>query len=333
MRARPLPPITRRRAIAALAGPLVGAAAAPGGAQTAWPSRAVRLVVPLPPGGSPDLCARVLGERLQPLLGQPIVVENRVGANGGIAREFVARQPADGHTLLMTESAHVMTASFSRLSYDAIRDFTPIAPVARTPFVLAVTPALGVNSVAELIALARARPGQLNYGSSGTGAPHHFAVEMLRSLTGIDVVHVPYKGSAAMVPALLSGEIAFVVGGVNSLLPHLAGGRLKALAVAGSARTAALPEVPTLAEAGPLPGYAMDVWVGLVGPAGLPRPVVERLSTEVAQLLREGEPAAERLRAAGLDPWTGGPERLAAAMQADLDKFTRIARDARMKAD
>jgi tripartite-type tricarboxylate transporter receptor subunit TctC len=301
-------------------------------AQARWPSRPVKVIVPLPPGGSPDFTARLLSERLQASLGQPLVVENKVGANGGIAREFVAHQPNDGYTLLMTESTHVMTASFGKQAYDPIKDFEPVVLVANTPFVLAVNSSLGVNTLPELVALAKARPGKLNYGTSGNGAPHHFASEMLRSAAGIEVVHVPYKGSAAIIPALLSNEIAFTIGGINSLLPHFRSGRVKALAVAGARRTAVMPELPTIAEAGPLPGFAMDVWVGLVGPAGLPRAVVERLNAEVNRMLRE-EDSRAKLLAVGLEPVGGPPDALAATMRSDLEKFARIAAAANIKAD
>jgi tripartite-type tricarboxylate transporter receptor subunit TctC len=299
--------------------------------QTPYPNHPVKLVVPLPPGGSPDFMARLVAERLQPALGQPFVVENKVGANGGIAREFVARQPNDGYTLLMTESSHVMTAGLSKLSYEPLKDFEPVLLLARTPFVLAVNASLGVNTLGEFIALARSRPGKLNYGTSGNGAPHHFAAEMLRNATGIDVVHVPYKGSAAIIPALLSDEIAFTIGGINSLLPHFRSGRLKALGLAGANRTPVMPELPTMAEAGPLPGYAVDIWVGLVGPAGMPRTVVERLNGELNRLMRDRE-TREKMIAVGLEPVGGTPEQMAATMRSDLDKFTQLAKAANIKA-
>jgi tripartite-type tricarboxylate transporter receptor subunit TctC len=319
--------LNRRRVLASSL-LLTGAARA----QASWPTRPIKMIVPLPPGGSPDFSARLVSERLQGPLGQALVVENKVGANGAIAREFVARQPGDGYTLLMTESAHVMTASFGKQPVDPIKDFEPIVMVARTPFVLAVNASLGVNTLAEFIALARSRPGQLNYGSAGNGAPHHFAAEMLRSAARIEVVHVPYKGSAAIIPALLANEIAFTIGGINSLLPHFRSGKLKALAVAGAQRTPVMPELPTIAEAGPLPGFAMDVWVGLVGPAGVPRAVVERLNAEVNRMLRDDE-ARAKLLAVGLEPVGGAPDAMGAMMRSDLDKFARIATAAHIKAD
>jgi tripartite-type tricarboxylate transporter receptor subunit TctC len=327
-----MPDMTKRRSVLALAA-LAAAIPARVLAQGTYPNRTVKVVVPLPPGGSPDYSARLVAERLQAVLGQAFVVENKPGANGGIAREFTARQPADGYTLLMTESSHVMGAAFAKQSYDPIRDFEPVALVVNTPFVLAVNPSLGVGSLNELIALARARPGKLNYGSSGMGSPHHFSAEMLRSMTGIDIVHVPYKGSAAIIPALLAGEIELTVGGINSLLPHFRSGRLKALAIAGATRTQVMPELPTIAEAGPLPGYAVDIWVGLVGPAGMPRAIVERLNTEVNRLVRDPDIVRDRLLAVGLDPLGGTPAQFGATMKADLEKYAAVAKAANMKVD
>ena len=299
-------------------------------AEAAYPAHPAKMVVPLPPGGSPDYTARLVSDRLQSVLGQPFVVENKPGANGSIAREFTARATPDGYTLLMTESSHVMSPALVKPSYDPIRDFEPIVQAVNTPFVLAVNSSLGVGSLRELIALAKKKPGQLAYGSSGIGAPHHFAAELLRSMTGIDVLHIPYTGSAAIIPALLANEIAFTIGGINSLLPHFKSGKLKALAVASAQRTQVMPELPTIAEAGPLPGYAIDIWVGLVGPAGLPPAVVKRLNAEVNKLVRDPAFARDKLLAVGLDPLGGTPEQFGAIMKADLQKYAAIAKAAGM---
>src|SRR5713226_1417316 len=239
---------------AVLALPLGGARAQGG----AWPSRPMRFIVPLPPGGSPDYLSRLLAEHLQPVLGQPLVVENKPGAGGNIAREFVARQPADGYTILMSESSHIMAAGIgAKLPYDPIKDFQPISLAPTIPFGLTVNSSMPVHSLKEFLDYAKSAPRPLTYGTAGIGAPHHFATELLRSMTGINVVHVPYKGSAGIIPALLSGEIDFSIAAVNSLLPHFKSGKLRpiAIAIAGSSRTAILPDVPTIAEAGPLPGY------------------------------------------------------------------------------
>src|SRR5207249_1104580 len=253
-----------RTLIALAAGAVLALVAGESTAQSgAWPSRPIRFVVPLPPGGSPDYLSRLLAERLQPALGQPLVVENKPGAGGNIAREFVAKQPADGYTILMSESSHVMAAGIgAKLPYDPIKDFEAISLAATIPFGLTVNSSMPVHSLKEFIAYAKASQRPLTYGTAGIGSPHHFAVELLRSMTAINVVHVPYKGSAGIIPALLTGEIDFSIAAVNSLLPHFKSGKLRPIAMAGSSRTAILPEVPTIAEAGPLPGYTVDVWLG-----------------------------------------------------------------------
>jgi len=297
-----------------------------------WPSRPIKFVVPLPPGGSPDYLSRLLAERLQPVLGHPLVVENKPGAGGNIAREFVAKQPADGYTILMSESSHVMAAGIgAKLPYDPIKDFEPVSLAATIPFGLTVNSSMPVHSLKEFIAYAKASPRPLTYGTAGIGSPHHFAVELLRSMTGINVVHVPYKGSARIIPALLSGEIDFTIAAVNSLLPHFKSGKLRPIAMAGSARTAILPEVPTIAEAGPLPGYTVDVWLGIMAPAGTPRPVIDRLSGEINRVVRDPQIVKERLNTVGLEAVGTTPEQLLEVMKTDLAKYTKVAREAQIK--
>ena len=295
----------------------------------AWPSRPIRFVVPLPPGGSPDYLSRLLSERLQPVLGQPLVVENKPGAGGNIAREFVARQPADGYTILMSESSHVMAAGIgAKLPYDPIKDFQPISLAATIPFGLTVNASMPVRSLKEFLDFAKAAPRSLTYGTAGVGAPHHFAAELLRSMTGINIVHVPYKGSAGIIPALLSGEIDFTIGAVNSLLPHFKAGKLRPIAMAGSSRTAILPEVPTIAEAGPLPGYAVDVWLGVMALAGAPRPIIDRLSNEINRIIRDPQIIEDRLTPVGLESVGTTPEQFLDVMKAELAKYAKVARDA-----
>jgi tripartite-type tricarboxylate transporter receptor subunit TctC len=321
-------------ALAAAAGLCAGVASAqPASAGSgAWPSRPLRIVVPLPPGGSPDYLARLLSEKLQPVLGQPLVVENKPGASGHIAREFVAKAPADGYTLLMSEASHVISAAVgAKLPYDPIKDFAPVALVATIPFGLTVNSGMPVHTLREFVERAKAAPRPLTYGTAGVGSPHHFAVELLRSSTGIEVVHVPYKGSAGIIPALLSGEIDFTIAAVNSLLPHFKSGKLRPIAMAGSSRTAALPDVPTIAEAGPLPGYAVDVWLGVMAPAATPRPVVERLNAEINKIVRDPQVVKERLNTVGLEALGSTPERMLEVMKAELAKYAKVARDANIK--
>jgi tripartite-type tricarboxylate transporter receptor subunit TctC len=269
------------------------------------------------------------------VLGQPIVVENKPGAGGTIGREFVARAAPDGYTLVMSESAHVLSASLgAKLPYDPIKDFEPIALTGVIPFVLAVNASFPAQTLNEFIAAAKARPGTLTYGTAGIGSPHQFAAELLATMSGAQFVHVPYKGSAGIIPALLANEISFTIGAVNSLLPHFRSGKLRALAVASSNRSAAIPDVPTIAEAGPLPGYAVDIWLGVLAPAGTPRPIVERLNVEINRVIGDPQIVRERLLPVGLEPVTpGSPERFLEVMKADLEKYTKVARDAKMKAE
>ena len=314
-----------------LASSLLALAASEAPAQQ-WPSRSIRFVVPLPPGGSPDYLSRLLAEHLQPVLGQPFVVENKPGAAGNIARDFVAKAPADGYTILMSESAHIMSAAVgAKLPYDPINDFQPISLAATIPFGLTVNSAMPVHTLNEFIAYTKKSPKPLTYGTAGIGAPHHFAVELLRSMTGIDVVHVPYKGSAGIIPALLSGEIDFTIAAENSLLPHYKSGKLRPIAIAASSRTAILPDVPTIAEAGPLPGYAVNVWLGVMAPAGTPRPIVDRLNAEVNKIVRDPQVIKERLNTVGLEAVGSTPEQLLETMKTELAKYTKVARDANIK--
>jgi tripartite-type tricarboxylate transporter receptor subunit TctC len=297
-----------------------------------WPSRPIRFVVPLPPGGSPDYLSRLLAERLQTVLGQALVVENKPGAAGNIARDFVAKAPPDGYTILMSESAHIMSAAVgARLPYDPIKDFEPISLVATIPFALTVNSSMPVRTLNEFIEYTKKSSRPLTYGTAGVGAPHHFAVELLRSMTGIDVVHVPYKGSAGIIPALLSGEIDFSIAAVNSLLPHFKSGKLRPIAIAASSRTAILPEVPTIAEAGPLPDYAVNVWLGVMAPAATPRPIVDRLNTEINKVVHDPQIVKERLNPVGLEAVGSTPEQLLEVMKAELAKYTQVARGANIQ--
>jgi len=297
-----------------------------------WPNHSIRFVVPLPPGGSPDYLARLLAEHLQPVLGQPFVVENKPGAAGNIARDFVAKAPADGYTILMSESAHVMSAAVvAKLPYDPIKDFEPISLAATIPFGLTVNSNMPVHSLKEFIEYSKKSPKPLTYGTAGVGSPHHLAVELLRSMTGINVVHVPYKGSAGIIPALLSGEIDFTIAAENSLLPHYKSGKLRPIAIAAPTRTAILPDVPTIAEAGPLPGYAVTVWLGVMAPAGTPRPIIDRLNAEINKVVRDPQVVKERLNTVGLEPVGSTPEQLLETMKAELAMYTKVARDAHIK--
>jgi len=304
--------------------------AVPATAQT-YPSRLVRIVVPLPPGGSIDLTARIVAEKMAAALGQSVVVENRTGASGIIATELVAKSAPDGHTLLMANTAHVINPSlFTRLPYDPIRDFAPVALTTSVHFALVVHPSLPASSVKGFIALARARPGTVTYASAGNGAPHHLAMELLQSMTGTKLTHVPYKGAGQFVPALVSGEVVSVIGAINSLLPHVRSGRLRALGMAGPRRTPLLPEVPVIAET--LPGFALDNWGGVLAPAGTPRAVVERLNGEILRALREPQ-VRDVLVAQGIEVTPSSPEAFQDLMRSQLAKWSRVVAEAGVKSE
>ncbi len=310
-----------------------GLAAAPfANAQAPYPSKTIRFIVPLIPGGGNDLLARILAERMTPVFHQPVVVENRPGAGGNVGTEYVARQPADGYTILMTSPTHVINPAFYlKLPYDPIRDFVPISLVATIPFVLTVNADVPAHNVKELIALARAQPGKLTYGTTGLGTPHHLSMEMLRSATGIDVVQVPYKGAGALVPALVSGEIAMTIGALNSLLPHIHSGRVRALATAAPTRTPTLPEIPPMAEAAGIPGYGMVSWFGVLAPAATPGAIVARLNTETNRIIQDPQVAKEKLAPVGLEPVGTTPEAFGEVLKTELVKYAKVAKEAGIK--
>ncbi len=299
-----------------------------------WPTRPIKIIVPLTPGGSNDFLARLFAEQLQSRLGQPVVVENKPGAGGNVGTEFVAKQPADGYTILISSNTHVVNLSFfAKLPYDPIKDFEPISLVATIPFVFAVNANLPAKTVKEFVALAKAKPGTFTYGSAGIGTPHQLAAELLNVRAGIDMVHVPYKGAAGIVPALLASEITCTIGAMNSLLPHIRSGKLRALAVAPATRTPLLPDVPTIAEAGPFADFAVDIWLGVLAPAGTPRPIIERLNTEINRIVRDPQIMKDRLNPIGIESVGTTPERYMDIMKTDIVKYARIVKEAKIKVE
>jgi len=243
-----------------------------------YPTGPVRMIVPFPAGGGIDNMGRIVGQKLTDVLGKPIVIENRGGANGMIGSEIVAKSPKDGYTLLFNGANFVTTPSlFSKATYDPIRDFEPISLVSLAPNILVVHPSLPARSVPELIAVAKARPGQVQYAGSGSGSTPHLAAELFRTMAGLDIVHVPYKGASPALVDLIGGHIDFYFGGISGVLPHAKSGKVRVLAVTSVRRSAQLPETPTVSEAA-LPGYDITTWFGVMGPAGIPRGIVSRLS-------------------------------------------------------
>ena len=316
-------------ALLALPGALVSAEA---GASEAWPARPVRWIVPFPAGGPVDLIARPVAQRLGESWGQPVVLDFRPGGGSMIGSEAVARAAPDGYTMLATVAQHAINpAIHARMPYDTVRDFTPLVQVASSPFMLVVNPALPVRSVRELLATARARPGQLTYASAGSGSLNHLAGEMLRTVGKVDVVHVPYKGGAPAVTDVVGGHVAFMFSNIVGVAAQVKAGRLRPLAVTTATRSALLPDLPTMAESG-LPGFDAESWAGVLGPAGLPRAVVDRTAREIDRLLKAPD-LRDALRAQGAEAVGGTPEQFAARIATDLARWAKVARESGARAD
>jgi tripartite-type tricarboxylate transporter receptor subunit TctC len=292
-----------------------------------YPAKPVHMVVPFAAGGVVDTTARLFAPRLADGLGQPVIIDNRPGAGGNIAAELVAKAPADGYTVLITTHGHAISPGlYKHLPFDPVRDFVPITQITSSYLVLVSAPKLPVSSVRELIALARAKPGKLNYGSTGLGAPPHLVAELFKQTTGIDMVHVPYKGDAPMYLALLAGEIDVAFGPLGNAIGHIRSGKLRALAMTNPRRSPEIPDVPTMVEAG-VPHFELTGWLGLFAPAGTPRPAIDRLYAEMAKTLAAPE-VRERLPALGYEPVGSRPDEFAARYKADLALYARIIRDA-----
>lgn len=293
-----------------------------------WPSKPVRMVVAFPPGGSTDIAVRVLAERIAPALGQPVLVENRAGASGNVAAEYVARQPADGHLVLATADALASTPHLFKLAFDPAREFVPVVQLTRQPVVLAAHPSAGVNTVAELIALAKSKPG-LAYATSGAGSIQHMAAEWFAKLAGIQLTHIPYKGGGQAVTDLVGGQVPLGSLGNTPLLPHYRAGKIRILAQTTRARSASLPEVPTYEEAG-LRGLVLEQWLGLFVAAGSPPAAVARLNAEIGKAL--AEPAVrERFAQNGLEPVGGTSQEFARLYGDDYEKYGRLIRELNIK--
>jgi tripartite-type tricarboxylate transporter receptor subunit TctC len=297
-----------------------------------YPTRPVRMVVPFSPGGSTDTLARIVGQKLTERSGQPVIIENRAGAGGHIGAEQVAKSAPDGYTLLLGGVPHAISASlYSKLPYDMARDLTAIAEVASFPSAIVLHPSLPANSVKELIALARARPGRLSFGSAGIGSPNHLSLELFQAMAGISMVHVPYKGSGQLVGDLLAGQVQLASMGLPVAVPHVQSGKLRAIAVTGAARSPLLPEVPTVSEAG-LPGFEVTSWYGVFGPAGLPAGIVAKLNSEIGSAVTAPE-VKERLAALGAEPSVKAPDQFARYVRQEITKWAKVVKDSGAKAE
>lgn len=297
-------------------------------AAAAFPERAVRIIVPFPPGGSNDVIARILGQRLSEIWKQPVVIENRAGAGGNVGAEGVARSPADGYTLLLAAPGPlaINPSLFQRMNFDPLKDFAPVALAASVPIVLAVNPQVRATTVAELIALAKAEPGKLHFGSSGAGSTNHLAGELFKTLAGINIVHVPYRGAAPAMNDLVAGHIPFMFDNMPAIRPQVAGGRIRALAVAGATRSPLYPNLPTMAEAG-VTGFEASAWFGLVAPAGTPADVMKVLVETTAAVLKEPGIVA-RFAELGAEPGTVSGEAFGRFLKTESDKWSGIVRAA-----
>jgi len=293
-------------------------------ADTAWPKQAIKIVVTFTPGGAPDILARVLAESWQKSLGVPVLVENRPGYGGNIGADLVAKSEPDGYTLLIgTVGIHAINgALYDKLSFHPINDFTPISFLASTPNVLVVNKKLGVNNLHELIELAKAKPNELTFGSSGVGTSLHMSGELFKEMTSVQIRHIPYKGRAQSLPDLLSGRISMLFDNLSSSLPLIKAGEVKALAVTTLKRSPATPEIPTMAEQG-LPGFEATSWFSLMAPANLPPVLQQRLNTLTRQTLNQTE-VKNKLRASGLEPAPGSPQELNKLIQSETNKWGRV---------
>ncbi len=325
-------PDLRRSALrAALALMLSGASFASALAQVAYPNKPIRIIVPSTPAGVLDNVARTLALRLPDHLGQPIVIENKGGAGGNIGAEAAARSPADGYTLFIGFNAThgANQALFGKLSYDPVADFVPVSLLAAVPNIVSVHPSVPVNSLVELVALAKARPGKLSYASSGNGTSTHLAAEMFKATAGIDMVHVPYKGSAPAVADVVAGQVPVIVDSVASSAAQVKAGKLKALATTSPSRLAVLPELPTVAESG-YPGFQSTAWVGLLAPAGTPKAIIDQIHAAVVKVMALPE-TRERMAGFGAEITTSTPEEFASHIRSEMSKLGKVVREANIK--
>jgi len=318
----------RRRMVHAIA--LTTLALAGGNAMAqAWPAKPISLIVPFPPGGTTDVLARALGEKLSQSLGQPVIVESKPGAGATLGADYVAKSKADGYTLLVGAVHHtIATSVYKKLPYDFQKDFAPITTVALVPNVLVVNAATPVKNVVELVALAKTQPGKLNYGSNGNGTAQHLIGTQFQNITGTDIIHIPYKGSGPLATDLLGGQITMSFDTVTPVLQHIKGGKLRALAVTTAKRSSALPDVPTLDEAG-LKGFNIGTWFGVLAPVATPKDVVARLNTEMVKVIQSPE-FRKRMEEIGAEPIGNSASDMATQIKVETEKFAKLVKDAKV---
>ncbi len=315
-----------------LAAGILMAVAASATAQPAYPTKPIRIIVPFPSGGSTDAVARIVGQKLTESWGQQVLVENRGGGNTIIGSDAAAKSPPDGYTVLLTTNAHIINPNlFFNLPYDTIKDFAPVATITSGELALALHPSVPANNLQEFIALAKAKPGQFNYASSGIGNPNHLAAEMFNLMANVRMQHVPYKGGGPALADLIGGQVQVHFATPITALPHIKSGKLKAIAVSGANRISVLPEMPTFTEAG-LPGLDIKFWQAVFAPAGTPKPIVDKLSKELARIVALPD-VREKLSSQGLEPFYSTPEQFAKLIKADLTRFAKLIKAANIKID
>lgn len=314
-------------AAACLACPLPVSAQTPGG----YPSKPIRFVVGFSPGGTTDILARALGQKLSESMGQPVVIENRPGANTSIATELVARAAPDGHTILLNAQGHATNATLMKLAFDPIKDFAFVSLVAETQNLIVLHPSFPPRTVRELIAFSRKHPGEVNYASSGTGTTVHLSAELFQLMTGIKWVHIPYKGGAPAMTEMLGGQTSLMFGSMLTVIGHARAGKLRAIAVTGERRATGLPDIPTVAESG-VPGYNVTAWYGVAAPAKTPPAAVSRLNTEIVRALNSPD-LRQRLVSQGVDPVGTTPEQYTAFVQKEVHKWAKVITAANIKSE
>lgn len=308
------------------------ALAAGGAAAQSYPTKALRWIIPFPPGGAMDVMARTLAPKMSESMRQPVVTENRPGAGGNIGSELVAKSAPDGYTMMIVSVGQAVNPSlYQKMPFDPVKDFEPVSLVAVVPNVLVVHPSVNAASVAELVALAKAQPGKLTYASAGNGTSIHLAAEVFASMAGVDVVHVPYKGSGPAVTDLLGGQVNMMFDSITSAKPHIRAGKLRALGVTSARRSSALPEVPAIAEAG-IMGYEVSPWFAVFVPAKTPKVIVERLHAELTRALKSAD-TLERFAAIGAEPIGSTPQQLAAHLKQETERWSAIIRERNIRAD
>ena len=310
---------------------MVGVFLGAGAAAQQYPSKPIRLMVPFPPGGSTDIVARIVAQKLGTQLGQQLVIENRGGAGGTLGTSVVAKAPPDGYTLVVgTTSTHVVAPSvYQKLEYDPVKDFAPISLMAVTPYLLVVNPNVQAKSVKDLVELMKAQPGKLNYASAGVGSTTHLAMEMLKGASNTYALHIPYNGNGPAGTAVIAGQVEILFGSLPAVLQHAKSGRVRALAVGTPKRSPSLPEVPTVAESG-YPGFDASLWLAIMAPAGTPAPVIERLNREIIAAVSSKD-TAETLDKNGAEPLTSTPAELAAMIKDGVAKYAKVVKDAGVK--